>query len=541
MNRRFHLGYPALGFVVLAILIILATRADARVLGLLENTLLLAVGTCAVSLPLGTLLAVLVIKTDAPGRRVLGLLVVAMLLVPLYLQAAAWLAGFGQQGWFTLAYQGRPLLDGWAGAIWIHAMAAVPWVALVVGAGLWVVEPELEEDALLDGSAARVFGRVTLRRVAGAVLLAGVWVAVITAGEIAVTDLLMIRTYAEEVYTEINLGGLLKGTDEFEIQPSSGGLWPGVAVTAVLVAAGLAVCRRLAPDMVDSGARRPLVWRLGTWRWLAGVTAWALAAVMVAIPVGNLVYKAGVVVAQSEAGRVREWSMAKTVSLVAKSPAAHGQEIVWSLLIGATAASVAVAIAVGLAWLATARRERGLTRWALPALALAAVGLAVPGPIVGLVVVQVFNAMGSDTPVWLAYLYDRTIAPPVLAQVVRCVPLAVLILWHALWTIPREVIESARCEGALWWGQLFRIVLPSRWPAVLLAWLVCLAVCLSELAATVLVVPPGIRPLSVHVFGLLHYGVEDQVAAICLLLIGCFWLATLAVYAVGVRRVLRRR
>ena len=41
-----------------------------------------------------------------------------------------------------------------------------------------------------------------------------------------------------------------------------------------------------------------------------------------------------------------------------------------------------------------------------------AVCLAVPGPIVGLVVIRVFNAMGSDTPAWLAYLYDRTIAPP---------------------------------------------------------------------------------------------------------------------------------
>ena len=136
-------------------------------------------GHLAVSLPLGTALAWLLVRTDLPGRR-MALLVLGLLpFVPLYLQAAAWQAGFGPQGWCTLASSGPAWLQGWPGAIWIHAMAAVPWVVLIVGAGLRLVEAELEEQALLDGSPRQVFFRVTLRGALPAVGVAALWTAIV--------------------------------------------------------------------------------------------------------------------------------------------------------------------------------------------------------------------------------------------------------------------------------------------------------------------------------------------------------------------------
>ena len=46
-----------------------------------------------------------------------------------------------------------------------------------------------------------------------------------------------------------------------------------------------------------------------------------------------------------------------------------------------------------------------------------------------------------------------------------------------------------------------------------------LAIAVGELAATVLVVPPGPTTISVRIFSLIHYGVDDRVASICLALI----------------------
>ena len=61
---------------------------------------------------------------------------------------------------------------------------------------------------------------------------------------------------------------------------------------------------------------------------------------------------------------------------------------------------------------------------------------------------------------------------------------------------------------------------PQRWPAVAAAWLVGFAIAIGELAATVLVLPPQqSTAISVRVFQMLHYGVDDRLAAICLVMV----------------------
>ena len=95
-----------------AVLVGAWAMSDHRTWSLVENTLLLIGGTLALSLPVGTLLAVLLFRTDAPGRRTVLVLLGIMLVVPLYLQAAAWEAGFGPSGWFT-ALAGNPYEQAW--------------------------------------------------------------------------------------------------------------------------------------------------------------------------------------------------------------------------------------------------------------------------------------------------------------------------------------------------------------------------------------------------------------------------------------------
>src|SRR5687767_4034846 len=162
---------------------------DLRILILARNTFLLSSGACAFSLPVGTFLAILLWRTDLRGRKAALAILVAMLFVPLYLQAAAWDAGFGLQGWFTVRLGGlaHPPLEGWRAVIWIHALAAIPWVVLITGAGLRLVEPELEETALLDMPPWQVILRVTLPRAWPAVAASALWVLLTCAAEMTVT------------------------------------------------------------------------------------------------------------------------------------------------------------------------------------------------------------------------------------------------------------------------------------------------------------------------------------------------------------------
>ena len=484
--------------IALAVGLVLCT--ETRVRGLLLNTLLLAAGTCAISLPVGTVLALVVVKTDLVGRRLLAVLLGILLFVPLYLKAGAWDAGFGLQGSVTLAYKIPPLLEGWRAVIWIHAMAAVPWVALIVGVGLRAVEPELEEEALLDAAPGQVFLRVTLRRAGAAAVFAALWVAVVCAAEMTVTDLFQIRTYAEEIYTGLNLEGWL---DERPL-----GIGSGALVTALLVAAAMILCVRLAPNLGQVPVRAAWVWQLGRGRLAVSVVVWAGVVAMVGLPLANLAYKAGILVTPTETGLVRAWSPAKAVMMTLESPGEHRRELGWSVTIAVCAAVAAVVVATLLAWLA---RSGGLR--SVPALVTTAVCLATPGPIVGLALIWLLNR--PEVP-GLVYLYDRTILAPWLAQTVRALPLATLVVWHALATVSDETLESAASEGAGSLARLWHIALPNRWGAVAAAVLIAFVIALGELSATLLVLPPGVTTLPVRIFGLIHYGVDDRVAGICL-------------------------
>jgi len=488
---------------------------DERTCTLALNTLLLTGVTCAVSVLLGTALAALLGRTDLPGRRVGAALLGVMLFVPLYLQVAAWQAGFGVQGWFSRTFDAPAWLQGWTGAIWVHAVAAVPWVVLIVGVGMRLVERELEEQALLDASPSQVFFRVTLRRSLPALGIAALWVAVVTAREMTVTDLFVVRTYAEELYTQFALGPPL---DQAPLTVLS-----GIVVTGGLVTLALLLCARLMARDRPIRLRDHRVFRLGPWRWPAAIVAALLLLLLIGVPLGNLCYKAGKgggLVTSPGAGSGQEWSLWKCVAIVATSPWRYRREFGWSLGIGALAATAAVIVAVALAWLA-----RGGKRRALPALGVTAVCLAVPGPLVGIAIIRLLNQRDVD---WLCWLYDQSILAPWLALLVTALPPATLILWHALRTVPREMLDGAAVEGAGSLAQLRRIALPLCWPAVALAWVISFAVALADLGASILVVPPGVMTLSIRIFDLVHSGVEDRVAGVSLAMIVLITLLTAA-------------
>src|SRR3954468_20059681 len=188
--------------VLISLLILIAATLwhfDPRVARLWLNSARLAFLTCLIALPIGTLLAAAIFKSDVPGRRAAALLLVGMLFVPLYLVTGAWDAGFGIQGWHTLVTNPhlahQPWLAGWRAAVWVHGLAGAPWAVLIGGAGLGAVEPEVEEDAATCAAPAAVLWHVTLRRAAPAIGIAALWISTIVLTEISVTDFFQVRTF----------------------------------------------------------------------------------------------------------------------------------------------------------------------------------------------------------------------------------------------------------------------------------------------------------------------------------------------------------
>ena len=505
---------------------------DSRSRGLLLNTFRLTAGALAIAVPAGAFLGFAFARTNTWGRRAAGVLVGSLLLVPLYLHAAAWQAGFGIEGWQTALQAGEirePWLDGWRGAIWVHGCAGVPWVALFVGVAARAVPRQWEELALLDLSTSGVFFRLTLRLLLPALVLGALWVAISTMTEISVTDLFAVRTYAEELYVELNLGSwnavMGTGTPETGEAPALA----GIVVTLIGALAALLLARRAMVVPQSTRHIRPLVYELGAWRPWISLVAWAVVSLLVLLPLVSLIYKAGAFVEAGAAGYERGWSVWKALQITITSPTDHSAELTWSLWMAVATVCMTLLIGIPLAYASRTSRPAGGI-----AFVLVVAGLAVPGPVVGL---WLTTASSAPSWSWLYDLYDRTILLPVLAQSVRAFPLTYFLLWLALRTVPQAMIEAASLDGA---GPVRRMMLAMRQRAmaVLLAGLAASLISLGELAATILVVPPGFMPLSVHIFQLLHYNVQDQVAAITLMLIVFHAILTFALLALG-RRVFR--
>jgi iron(III) transport system permease protein len=477
---------------------------DNRVRGLVRNTSLLVAAVTFISLPIGTAVAFLLARFQLFGRSIVTLGWGAAIFIPIYLQAAAWEAGFGSQGWFSLQQIEfhRPLLDGWYGAIWIHAMAAIPWVTVIMFVSFRYPAKRLEEAASLDANSAQIFFTVTLRRSLPGLVLAGLWVGIITATEITVTDMKQIRTFAEEAFMSLVLG-----EDPLDLGMTT--LLTGILVGFTLSALAIATTH-LTPRDIDPS--QPPAFLDRQWkelRWPLSVLQLAAFSFFVLFPICNLIYKAGRVVEVNAGVKSSFFSISNLCHQYFGAIWEFRVEFFWSTTIGLATAVTTVILATLLAASGTTRIRAAIIAFLL------GICLATPGPIIGHLTVLILNSRYLPP---LVYLYDNTIAAPVIALTIRALPFTTLVLWFASRSISPNTMHSARLDGCTNWQLWWRIIIPQRRWFWLLAFFVAYTTSWNEVGTlSNMVVPPGINLVSKEIFDLIHFGVEDRLAGLCLM------------------------
>jgi iron(III) transport system permease protein len=509
------------------------TEAD-RLGELAGNSLLLMVGTVLVALPLGVAGGALLFRTDLPGRRFWRFVLILIVFVPLPLTTTAWQMAIGPQGWLPLAggaaQPGQAWSQGLLPAVWGHAMLALPWVVLLAGLGLTWVEPELEEDALLAAPAWRVFWAVTLPRAKPAILLAGLWAALLALNEITVTDIMKVRTYSEEVYTQFNSGGPAEAARAVAVALPAVGL--AVAVTVLVVNRWR---RDLPPRLVL--VRPPRLFRLGRLRWPCFALVAAAGVVLVGVPLSALVWKAGLRYATAAAPGPPTWDAGLLAERWLDALAGQRRLLLNSLLMGLLSGSATGLLGLLVCWLARDSRHFERFVWGL-----AAALWAVPGPVLGVGLLAAMQGLFAlpGGEVFKAVLWDRpSPLPNVWVWTLRFLPVALAMLWPIVRLIPRELDEAARVDGLGPGRRFARVILPLA--ALPLAWTVLgvAVLTLGELSASKLIWSPGFTPFAHHVFMQMHASADTELAALCLVL-----LVLVAIGAAAVARLapaLRRR
>lgn len=443
---------------------------------LLANTLIVTGVAVFVSVGGGTLLAVLLTRTDLPGRRPLLAALTLAACVPVYVYLALFFA------WqpAVLLSQSR-LACGLA-----YALIYLPLATLLAGAALLTVDPSAEEQALLDASPLCVLGWVALPLARWGCVAAAVVVALLVSTDYTISDMLLVRTFAEACYTQYQLDGHAAAAVLTVL--------PGAALLAVgllMSRFGLGAHDLLLPWDTPAAPHR---YRLGGWRWAIGLACVA-GCVALLWPLGQAL--------------VRKLELGHGGAPIIRT---YGGDLARGLVLAVSGATVIALPAVGIAWLLT--HARAVWRSALAAALLLL--LATPAPVSALSLIRLLNRPGLP-----GMLYDSP-AVVVVGYGVRFLALAVLLLAPALRRIPQELEWAARLDGCDWLAAHVRVRWPLVWRDAAIAWLVLAVLCFGETATAQLLHPPGAPTAAITAFQLLHSGVYRDVA----------WLAVLSALAV---------
>jgi iron(III) transport system permease protein len=456
---------------------------DSRQRGLLVNTAILGGGTALTATLVGVPLGVALARVALPFKSGLRVLLAAPVLLPSYVTGLAWLY-LGDAEWM------RSLPS----AVAVLTVVLYPLSMLMTEAALRGVEPRLEEAASVVARPGRVLWRITLPLVMPTVLAAALVVFVLAVSDFAVPALLRVRVFTTEIFTAFAaLYDFARAT--------------ALAVPLLLVALCVAfVSVRLSGDRLVV-TRRGLAGELQTFDGWRPAAAGAAACVVMAalfLPIAILM---------REARHVSSWDSVVTGS---------GGAIRNSLTLAAVGATSVSALAFWLAY----GRARATRVAGMAADVLLIVLFAVPGTIVGVALIGLWNRAGVAGSIY------ATNGMFVLVYLARFTPLAALALAASVRRVPSSHEEAAAVSGAGWFRTMTHIVGPQVKLGLLAVWVIVFTLAFGELGASVLVTPPGESTLPIRIYTLIANAPPAQVAALALLQVAVIF-CPLALLALG--------
>ncbi|HMO36547.1 MAG TPA: hypothetical protein PKA06_10935, partial [Gemmatales bacterium] len=462
----------------------LAWKESSRFLSLLLNTLGIAAGSSLFALLLKFPAAFLLARTSLRARRVWMLLLAVTLVIPL----PALLAG-----WYVVAQSlGAPLPAlwpwelRWLGTILLHGCIGLPWVVGLLSLGLLWVEPNLEEEMLLYASLPRVLLWVILPRLWPCLCLALLVASWPAWHEITVTDFFQVRTFAEEVYLQLN------GSTQEEFPRAMAVALPWMLLFMLLSGWQMRRWQRQLPSVLPSLAR-PRRLPLQGWQTLAQLWMLLIISLLLVIPTIGLLRRAGM-----EYNPEPHWSLSSLLFRWMQAVVTPASPLWRSLFMATVAGALTACSILLLVWLARSSAFIQKFSWWLMA------GLwAIPGPLLGLGLLS-YVMLLIRIPGLSPWLYSEPSPwPNIWVAWLRFAPLVWMVLWPLAVLIPRQLEEASRLDGATPWNRFLLHYYPAlRRPA----WLCLLAVTLltlGEISASKLVTTPGFLPLSHHLFQLI--------------------------------------
>lgn len=481
-----------------------------RGLSATRNSVVIGLGAGALAMAIGTALAWVAARTDVPWRGLVQTSGIIPLFISAFVGAMAWsLIASPRSGYVNLLFASLGWDITWnvysvPGIIFVQALYYSPYAFLFVYGALRLMNPELEEAALVHGAKQwKVVTNITLPIIRPALLGAAVLTFALILEDFPIPTILGassgIQTLPAYVYSLMTVAPAQVN------QASAVGITL-LAVLVVIVTLQRMMLKGRAYTTVSGKGFRPGIIKLGRWRWpvFAGVMLYLALAVV--IPILALISAAfGGARFLASFADVFDFSGYSTDAFIDSiTSSAFTDGLTNSFIAGTVAAVAGLILYVLIAYFVL--RSRLIGRRFLEFMTVAPV--AIPALVMGIAFFWTWSVI--PLPVY------GTLVILIIAYVARFIPQGYGGIAGAMQQIDPDLEAAAEVSGAgkmraLWW-----VTVPLLRTSIISAGLMILILSIRELASSIFLFTSNTRVLSVVVFGQWENGQWDRVASMSL-------------------------
>jgi iron(III) transport system permease protein len=472
----------------------------------LTTTAIYGVVSTFLGVTIGTTLALLLSRTDIPGRKLFSNLILIPFFVSPLVLAVSWNVIFGPQGYFTIVIRnlGLPTWDLFTlpGMIIVTAMYTAPFTYLYCMGSLALSDSSLEDAARIAGANPfTTLWKVTLPLLRPAITFSALFTLVSVIEMTSVPLILGLPGGVEVLSTFLYKLGIVGINKDY-------GSVAVVSILLVILVSGLVMLQSKMVSQerrfvtVGGKAGRSRLIRLGRFRWVTFVLLLLYVVLGIILPLIG-------VIAQSWtpflSPMVNPLSTLTTQNYnTVLSVPSYQSSIINSLLIstfGSASGIILMGLIAVIAYRSTFRGRKVLTY-------LAMFPRAFPGLIIGIGFLWAFLLIpgigGIRNSIWALTF----------AFIVRYLPLGFSNISPAILRISNELDRAGRVAGMNWLGVVRYILLPILAPALLSGYMLLFISFLKEYNAALFLFSRGSEVIGTTMLQLTQQGTAGPVAAL---------------------------
>lgn len=489
------------------------------------NTLALAAGSTVIAVVVGVLAAILIGRTDMPGRTVMGELFIWPLYVSSLVLSFAWATVYGPSGYILQWVEQNFGFIPWniyslGGMAVVAGVSMAPIVFVYTLSSAKLTEASFEDAARIAGAGrfATLF-HVTLPLMKPAILFSSL---LTFTGALEVLSIPLVfgepsgvRTLSTFLYKHATASG---GLPDYGIVATAALILIAV-VFALLVLQNKLMGSTRKYETVGGKAGRPRLFKLGSRvRWVVSAAAAFYIVVAVILPLSLLLLRACVSLLHPLVP-LHEVLTLDNFRALLEFPT-YARSIANSFLVAGIGAAIATALVLMIAIVV----HRSEFRWRGPLLYAALIPRAVPGLIAG---IGFFYAVAMFPP--FAGLRS-TIWILIIAFTMANIPLGYGAVGPMLVKLGPELDRAARVQGASWWTTMTHIVMPLAKPALIACYTILFIAFFKEYSTAVFLYTVGSEVIGTT---LLQFWVQGQIGHVAALSV--VQIATIAACLGGAR------